>query len=130
LQKTPCVFSTTNSLGLQEFGVTVTTNLGFRLRQELCSNTILRPKQLWANLGTGWRTVNLFSENIGLLVSSRDIIFSEQLQPEKAVNFGFNLTQKFETKNNNLSGYFSADYYRTEFQNQIFPDYDSDPTKQ
>lgn len=94
------------------------------LKYDITPKTIVR-----ANLGTGWRTVNLFSENIGLLVSSRDIIFSEQLQPEKAVNFGFNLTQKFETKNNNLSGYFSADYYRTEFQNQIFPDYDSDPTK-
>lgn len=94
------------------------------LKYDIAPKTIVR-----ANLGTGWRTVNLFSENIGLLVSSRDIIFSEQLQPEKAVNSGFNLTQKFETKNNNLSGYFSADYYRTEFQNQIFPDYDSDPTK-
>ena len=94
------------------------------LKYDIAQKTIVR-----ANIGTGWRTVNLFSENIGLLVSSRDIIFAEQLQPEKALNYGVNLTQKFETKNNNLSGYFSVDYYRTEFQNQIFPDYDSDPTK-
>jgi outer membrane receptor for ferrienterochelin and colicins len=94
------------------------------LKYDIAPKTIVR-----ANVGTGWRTVNLFSENIGLLVSSRDIIFAEQLQPEKALNFGVNLTQKFETKNNNLSGYLSVDYYRTEFQNQIFPDYDSDPTK-
>ena len=93
------------------------------LKYNIAPKTIVR-----ANIGTGWRTVNLFSENIGLLVSSRDIIFAEQLQPEKAVNIGINLTQKFETKNNNLSGYFSADYYRTDFQNQIFPDYDTDPT--
>ena len=94
------------------------------LKYDIAPKTIVR-----ANIGTGWRTVNLFSENIGLLVSSRDIIFTEQLQPEKALNFGVNLTQKFETKNDNLSGYFSADFYRTDFQNQIFPDYDSDPTK-
>ena len=94
------------------------------LKYDITPKTIVR-----ANIGTGWRTVNLFSENIGLLVSSRDIIFAEQLQPEKAVNFGFNLKQKFDTEDNNLSGYFSADYYRTDFQNQIFPDYDSDPTK-
>ena len=94
------------------------------LKYDIAPKTIIR-----ANVGTGWRTVNLFSENIGLLVSSRDIIFVEQLNPEKAVNFGINLTQKFETKDNNLSGYFSADYYRTEFQNQIFPDYDTNPTK-
>jgi outer membrane receptor for ferrienterochelin and colicin len=94
------------------------------LKYDIAKKTIVR-----ANVGTGWRTVNLFSENIGLLVSSRDIIFAEQLEPEKALNFGVNLTQKFETKNNNLSGYLSLDYYRTDFQNQIFPDYDSDPTK-
>lgn len=94
------------------------------IKYDIAPKTIIR-----ANVGTGWRTVNLFSENIGLLVSSRDIVFAEQLNPEKAVNFGINLTQKFETKDNNLSGYFSADCYRTEFQNQIFPDYDTNPTK-
>ncbi|HAD34942.1 MAG TPA: TonB-dependent receptor [Chitinophagaceae bacterium] len=94
------------------------------LKYDIAPKTIVR-----ANVGTGWRTVNLFSENIGLLVSSRDIIFAEPLKPERAVNFGINFTQKFETLDDNLSGYFSADYYRTDFQNQIFPDYDSDPTK-
>jgi outer membrane receptor for ferrienterochelin and colicins len=105
-----------------QFGFQVTPRT--LLKYDIAPKTIVR-----ANVGTGWRTVNLFSENIGLLVSSRDIVFAEQLQPEKALNFGVNLTQKFETKNNNLSGYFSADYYRTDFQNQIFPEYDSDPTK-
>ncbi len=80
-----------------------------------------------ANIGTGWRTVNLFSENIGLLASSRDIIFTEALTPERALNMGINITQKFESEN--VSGYISADYYRTSFQNQVFPDYDTDPTK-
>ncbi|MEL6719365.1 MAG: TonB-dependent receptor, partial [Bacteroidota bacterium] len=28
-----------------------------------------------------------------------------------------------------FSGYFSTDFYHTNFQNQIFPDYDTDPTK-
>jgi len=80
-----------------------------------------------ANIGTGWRTVNLFSENIGLLASSRDIVFLEGLKPEKAVNMGINITQKFNKEN--ISGYISVDYYRTNFQNQVFPDYDTDPTK-
>ncbi|MCY7309233.1 MAG: TonB-dependent receptor [Chitinophagaceae bacterium] len=80
-----------------------------------------------ANIGTGWRTVNFFSENIGLLASSRDIVFTEALKPEKALNMGINLTQKFEGEN--ISGYISMDYYRTNFHNQIFPDYDTDPTK-
>ncbi len=79
------------------------------------------------SIGTGWRTANIFSENIGLLVSSRDIIFAEALRPEKALNVGFNATQKF--KSTNVEGYVSVDFYRTNFQNQIFPDYDTDPAK-
>jgi len=94
------------------------------LKYDIRPQTILR-----ANVGLGWRTVNLFSENINLLVSSRDIVFAEQLEPEQAVNYGINLTQKFNSSDENLSGYFSVDFYRTDFQNQIFPDYDSDPTK-
>ncbi|WP_445718151.1 TonB-dependent receptor [Flavobacterium sp.] len=103
-----------------QFGTIVTPRT--LLKYDITPNTIIR-----ANIGTGWRTVNLFSENIGLLVSSRDIVFAEQLEPEKALNTGVNFTQKFNGKN--VTGFFSADYYRTDFQNQIFPDYDTDPTK-
>lgn len=92
------------------------------LKAAITPQTVIR-----ANIGTGWRTVNLFSENIGLLVSSRDIVIEEELLPEKALNYGLNLTQKFDTYS--VSGYLSADYYRTDFQNQIFPDYDADPSK-
>ena len=105
-----------------QFGFTITPRT--LLKYDVSPNTVFR-----ASIGTGWRTVNLFSENIGLLVSSRDLVFAEQVTPERATNYGINFIQKFNTKNNNLSGYFSTDYYRTNFQNQIFPDYDSDPTK-
>ena len=92
------------------------------LKYDLDEFTVLR-----ANAGLGWRTVNLFSENINLLVSSRDVIFEEMPNAEEATNLGLNLTRKIE--NTNLSAYLSADFYHTTFQNQIFPDYDSDPTK-
>lgn len=103
-----------------QFGTIVTPRT--LLKYDISPNTIVR-----ANIGTGWRTVNLFSENINLLVSSRDIVFAEQLEPERALNTGVNFTQKFNTEN--VTGFFSADYYRTDFQNQIFPDYDTDPAK-
>jgi outer membrane receptor for ferrienterochelin and colicins len=92
------------------------------LKYDPTTNLTLR-----ANIGLGWRTVNFFSENIGLLASSRNIVFAEKLQPEKALNTGFNITQKFDVPN--FSGYISADFYHTNFHNQIFPDYDTDPTK-
>ena len=100
-----------------QFGSTLTPRM--LLKYDLSTQTVVR-----ANIGTGWRTVNLFSENIGLLVSSRDIIFAEKLLPEIALNYGINMVHKYEI--NKQSGYLSADFYRTDFQNQIFPDYDSD----
>ena len=103
-----------------QFGFFVTPRT--LLKYDPTPNTTIR-----VNIGTGWRTVNLFSENIGLLASSRNIIFAEALRPEKALNTGINVTQKFTREN--VSGYISGDFYRTDFRNQVFPDYDSDPTK-
>jgi outer membrane receptor for ferrienterochelin and colicins len=80
------------------------------------------------NAGTGWRTVNLFSENNNLVSGSRNIIFSEPLRPESALNMGVNITQKYGNPDAAFSGYLSIDYYRTRFFNQVFPDYDRDPT--
>ena len=103
---------------------------GFQLTpRTLIKYDLSRTLIVRASIGTGWRTVNLFSENIGLLVSSRDIIFAETLAPEKALNTGINLTKKFESGVKNISGYISVDFYRTSFSNQIFPDYNTSPTK-
>ncbi len=82
---------------------------------------------LRASLGTGWRTVNLFPENIALLVGSRNIVFAETLRPERSWNAGINATRRFKIGKMNLTA--TADFYHTQFQNQFFPDYDSDPNK-
>jgi len=91
------------------------------VKYDIRPGTVIR-----ANAGTGWRLANVFSEHIGLLASSRNVIFEEELQPEEAVNYGVSLTHKFST--DNLSGLITLDYYETRFQNQIFPDFDADPT--
>lgn len=80
-----------------------------------------------ASIGSGWRQVNLFSEQNNLLVGSRDVLFVEPLKPEAAVNLGISHTYKFEV--GKTTGTLSADVYSTHFSNQFFPDYDSDPTK-
>ncbi len=82
---------------------------------------------LRASIGTGWRTVNLFPENIALLVGSRNIVFAENLLPERAWNAGLNATRRFSVGKMRLTA--TADLYHTRFQNQFFPDYDSDPNK-
>ncbi len=92
------------------------------LKFQVAEKTILR-----ASVGTGWRTANIFSENINLLASQRDVIFTGQLKPEQALNFGFSIVQEFNI--GNVEGFISTDLFQTHFQNQIFPDYDTDPTK-
>lgn len=77
--------------------------------------------------GTGWRTINLFTENTNLLASSRDVIISPDLKPEQAINSGASLTQQFRFTNMDIQ--ISVDYYLTQFLNQIFPDYYSAPNK-
>lgn len=99
---------------------------GFRLTPRTLLKYAFSPETVVrANFGTGWRTANLFSENVGLLVSSRDIIIADDLAPERAMNYGINFTHKFEGVEN--GGVLSLDFYRTDFQNQIFPDYDTNP---
>jgi outer membrane receptor for ferrienterochelin and colicin len=84
------------------------------------------------SMGSGFRTANIFAENTGLFVSSRqfNIInsiskYAYGLNPEKAWNFGINLTHKF--KINNQSGSVSIDVYRTNFFNQVVIDVDASP---
>ncbi|MBC7555124.1 MAG: TonB-dependent receptor plug domain-containing protein [Taibaiella sp.] len=80
-----------------------------------------------ASAGSGWRQVNLFSEQINLLASSRDIVFGEVLKPEAAFNWGLSHTYRFEI--GSTTTILSGDFYSTHFTNQFFPDYDTDPTK-
>jgi outer membrane receptor for ferrienterochelin and colicins len=87
-------------------------------RHDLDSRTILR-----ASLGRGWRMVNLFPENINLLAGSREIKFEEMLNPERAWNMGINMVHNIEW--GALRGYFTTDFYHTRFQNQFFPDFDT-----
>jgi outer membrane receptor for ferrienterochelin and colicins len=82
---------------------------------------------LRASIGTGWRTVNLFPENIALLVGSRDIVFAEALRPESGWNAGINATRRFSIGQMRLTA--TADLYHTRFENQFFPDYDTDPNQ-
>jgi outer membrane receptor protein involved in Fe transport len=77
--------------------------------------------------GTGFRTINLFSENPSTLASSRDIIIAETLDPEKTFNFGADILYYFNI--GQAGGSLNLDFYRTTFSNKIIPDYDTDPSK-
>jgi outer membrane receptor for ferrienterochelin and colicin len=76
------------------------------------------------SLGKGTRTANVFAENGAVMASSRTIMVLEPLDQEQAWNFGINLSRHFELGSRELQ--FNADYYRTQFVNQVILDMDRD----
>ena len=87
------------------------------------SNDVLR-----INAGTGFRIVNLFTEEHASLTGSRNVIITEDLKPEKSYNVNFNYLKKFKFENaTSLAMEFSTWY--TYFTNQIIPDYDTNPNQ-
>ena len=80
------------------------------------------------NAGTGFRVVNLFTEEHAALTGSRDVIITENLNPEKSYNINFNYLKKFEIGNGIHSVMEFSSWY-THFKNQIIPDYDTNPNQ-
>lgn len=73
--------------------------------------------------GRGQRTSNPITDNIGILASSRNIVFNGSntdypfgLAPEVAWNYGINLTQTIKINRRDLQ--LGIDLYRTDFTNQ------------
>lgn len=84
--------------------------------------------------GSGFRMANIFVENAGVFVSSRQYeIFNPSnhfgygLNPEKAWNTGLNFIHNFRL--NNHRGSISFDAYHTYFKNQTIVDIDIHPQK-
>lgn len=76
------------------------------------------------NAGTGFRIVNLFTEEHAALTGSRDVILTENLKPEKSYNINFNYLKKIRFDDATFLGLEMSTWY-TYFTNQIIPDYDT-----
>jgi len=72
--------------------------------------------------GSGRRTANPIAENSFLLASNRSFNIQPDLEQEKAWNYGLSVTQYFNWFGQDFTA--SADFYRTEFQNQVIVDVD------
>lgn len=79
------------------------------------------------NAGTGFRVVNLFTEDHAALTGARTVVISEALQPERSMNGNVNLSKRFGTSATQILLEASAWY--TYFSNRIIPNYDADPDK-
>ena len=80
------------------------------------------------NAGTGFRVVSLFTEEHAALTGARDVLVTEKLRPEKSYNANLNYTKKIHFSNGGMINADAAVWY-THFDNQILPDYLTDPSK-
>ncbi len=80
------------------------------------------------NAGTGFRVVNLFTEDHAALTGSRDVIIAEELKPERSVNVNLNYLKKIYSDNGTFIGIDASAFY-THFSNIILPDYETNPNQ-
>lgn len=77
------------------------------------------------NLGTGFRVVNLFTEDHAALTGARVVTIRNSLQPEGSYNATLNLNQVYYAGES--AGSVDVDVFYTYFTNKIIPDYDTHP---
>ncbi len=78
------------------------------------------------NGGTGFRVVNVFTEDHAALTGSREVVFRENLDPERSYSLTASLQHILPLRANPLTVEFDGFY--THFTNKIIPDYDQDPS--
>ena len=95
----------------------------FAYKVKFNDNNILR-----LNAGTGFRVVNLFTEDHAALTGSREVIIANNLDPEKSINANLNYIKKIYLDSGTFIGIETTAFY-TRFSNKIVSDYETDPNK-
>lgn len=72
------------------------------------------------NIGRGFKTPYVISENIGMLINNTDIIVDQALDMESAWNMGVNFTKELKISGRTVS--IIADVYHSLFENKIVMD--------
>jgi outer membrane receptor for ferrienterochelin and colicins len=73
------------------------------------------------NAGTGFRVVNVFTEDHAALTGARSVIIEEELKPEKSYNLNINYLKKIYSQKHWFL--FDVSAWFTHFSNRIVPDY-------
>jgi outer membrane receptor for ferrienterochelin and colicins len=92
-------------------------------RWKITDDDILR-----LNAGTGFRVVNLFTEEHAALTGARDVVVTEELEPEQSFNVNLNYLKKIYIDNGTFIN-LDASLFYTNFSNAILPDYDTNPNQ-
>lgn len=80
------------------------------------------------NFGTGYRVVNIYTEDHAALTGAREVVISNDIDPETSFNGNFNYNRTFITKKRKQFNVDATVFY-TYFNNRILADYESDPNK-
>ncbi len=113
--------------------------LGLRLDHHPNHGEIFTPRfaYLWKinelnsirlNAGTGFRVVQLFTEDHAALTGAREVIIIDHLKPEKSYNANLNYVKKIFYGDGHWINLDTSIYY-TYFTNKIVPDYLTDTNK-
>ena len=92
------------------------------LRWEADEHTTLR-----LNAATGFRVVNLFTEDHAALTGAREVVLDEALDPERSVSVTASLQHLVHVLGTPDALVLDLDVFHTRFSNRIVADYDRDP---
>ena len=81
---------------------------------------------LRVNLGSGYRVVNLFTEDHAALSGAREVIIAESLRPERSYSGNLQYEKRYLLSGQRSLSWQLTGWY-TWFLNRILPDYDTDP---
>ncbi|MCF8462102.1 MAG: TonB-dependent receptor [Flavobacteriales bacterium] len=73
------------------------------------------------NFGTGFKVVNLFTEDHAFITGQREVVIENELKPERSFNGSVNFNHIFTIGNS--QGSVDVDGFYTHFTNKIIPDY-------
>ncbi|SHF37995.1 outer membrane receptor for ferrienterochelin and colicins [Chryseobacterium takakiae] len=115
-----------------------TVLLGYRMDYDKVHHTVHSPRFAWKfspnpyhtlrfNFGTGFRVVNLFTEDHAALTGSREVVIQSDLKPERSVNGNLNYIWKIPAGKSLIN--LDASAFYTYFSNKIVGDFDTDPSK-
>jgi len=85
------------------------------------------PNGRWAvraNFGTGYRVVNLFTEEHAALTGARRVVIDGALLPERSLNATLNIVRKWPGEKRFIG--IDGSLFYTHFTNRILPDYTTD----
>ncbi len=110
--------------------------LGYRLDHDRTHGPVHSPRiaYKWSpsgrwtvrgSFGTGYRVVNLFTEDHAALTGARRVVIAEELRPEESISGLVNVVRRWNGEGHTLN--LDGTVFHTRFSNRILPDYDTDP---